>query len=154
MPILFNICKFQKHIFEKISAFHFSQVEKYTITNSGTDQGQRWINLKSVFEQIDLLTLSLRVKTKPVSNRLDNTYGYTEGYNSVFENISYTVAADDVYKYSYDVRKLFGLMVLCFDTTYRHISQDGFLQRDGFIIYQDAKRRFEGHEAKDVIYHY
>ena len=45
-------------------------------------------------------------------------------------------------------------MVLCFDTTYRHISQDGFLQRDGFIIYQDAKRRFEGHEAKDVIYHY
>ena len=51
-----------KHMFEKISAFHFSQVEKYKITTSGTDQGQRWINLKSVFEQIDLLTLFLGVE--------------------------------------------------------------------------------------------
>jgi hypothetical protein len=45
-------------------------------------------------------------------------------------------------------------MVLSFDTAYRHISQDGFLQRDGFIIYQDAKRHFVGHEAKDVIHHH
>ena len=105
-----------KHMFEKIGAFHFSQVEKYKITNSGTDQGQRWINLKSVFEQIDLLTLFLGVRTQPVSNRIDNAYGYTEGYKSVYEIISYTVAADDINKYSYDVRKLFGLMVLSFDT--------------------------------------
>jgi hypothetical protein len=128
--------------------------EKYKITNSGTDQGQRWINLKSVFEQIDLLTLFLGVRTPPVSNRIDNAYGYTEGYKTVYENISYTVAVDDVNKYSYDVRKLFGLMVLSFDTNYRHISQDGFLQRDGYIIYQDAKRHFEGHEAKDVLFHH
>jgi hypothetical protein len=66
-----------KHMFEKISAFHFSQVEIYEITNSGTDQGQRWINLKSVFKQIDLLTLFLGVRTPRVSNRLDNAYGYT-----------------------------------------------------------------------------
>ena len=105
-----------KHMFEKISAFHFSQVEKYKITTSGTDQGQRWINLKSVFEQIDLLTLFLGVRTPPVSNRIDNAYGYTEGYKTVYENISYTVAADDFNKYSYDVRELFGLMVLSFDT--------------------------------------
>ena len=45
-------------------------------------------------------------------------------------------------------------MVLSFDTAYRHISQYGFLQRDGFIIYQDAKRHFVGHEAKDVIHHH
>jgi hypothetical protein len=106
-----------KHMFEKISAFHFSQVEKYKINNSGTDQGQRWINLKSVFEQIDLLTLFLGVRTPPVSNRIDNAYGYTEGYKSIYENISYTVAADDVNKYSYDVRKLFGLMVPITDTS-------------------------------------
>jgi hypothetical protein len=73
MPILSNIC----NMFEKISAFHFSQVEIYEITNSGTDQGQRWINLKSVFKQIDLLTLFLGVRTPRVSNRLDNAYGYT-----------------------------------------------------------------------------
>jgi hypothetical protein len=129
-----------KHMFEKISAFHFAQYEKYKINNFGTDQGQHWINLKSVFEQIDLLTLFLGVRTQPVSNRMDNAYGYTEGYKSVYENISYTVGADDINKYSYDVRKLFGLMVLSFDTNYRHISQDGFLQRDGYMIYQDAKR--------------
>jgi hypothetical protein len=143
-----------KHMFEKISAFHFSQVEKFKITNSGTDQGQRWINLKSVFDQIDLQTLFLGVRTPPVSNRIDNAYGHTEGYKTVYENISYTVAADDVNKYSYDVRKLFGLMVPSFDTDYPHISQDGFLQRDGYIIYQDAKRHFEGHEAKDVLFHH
>ena len=88
------------------------------------------------------------------SNRLDNASGYTEGYKSVFENVSYTVGADDVNKYSYGSRKLFGLMVLSFDDTYRHISQDGFLQRDGFMIHQDAWRHFEGHEAKDAIYHH
>jgi hypothetical protein len=91
------------------------------------------------------------------SNRLDNASGYTEGYKSVFENVSYTVGADDVNKYSYGSRNLFGLMVLSFDDTYRHISQDGFLQRDGFMIHcihQDAWRHFEGHEAEDVIYHH
>ena len=109
-----------KYMFEKISAFHFSGTLFFSA--SGTDQGQRWIDLKSVFEQIDLLILFLGVRTQPVSNRLDNAYGYTEEYKSVFENISYTVATDDVNKYSYDVRKLFGLMVLSFGTCYRHIS--------------------------------
>ena len=67
---------------------------------------------KPVFQQIDLLTLFLCVRIQPMSNRLDNAYGYTEGYKSVFENISYTIAADDVNKYFYDMHKLFGLMVL------------------------------------------
>jgi hypothetical protein len=37
-----------------------------------------------------------------------SAYGYTKGCKSFFDNISYTVAADDVNKYSYDVRKLLG----------------------------------------------
>ena len=54
-----NHMEVPKHMFEKISAFHFSLVEKNVITFSGSDHGQRWIRLKSIFEQIDLLTLFL-----------------------------------------------------------------------------------------------
>lgn len=94
-----------KHVFEKISAFHFALIEKNVISISGTNQGQRWIRLKSIFEQIGVLTLFLGVRTQTVSNKIDNACGYTEGYKSVFENISYTVGSDDVNKFPHDNRK-------------------------------------------------
>jgi hypothetical protein len=44
-------------------------------------------------------------------------------------------------------------MDIIFDESFHHISQEGFLQHDGIQIFQDATKHFEGHEAKDVIFH-
>jgi hypothetical protein len=52
---------------------------------------KRWLNIKSILEQIHVLTLLLKLRTKPITDRETNVYGYTEGYTARHEGRQYTV---------------------------------------------------------------
>jgi hypothetical protein len=74
-----------KHTFEKIDSFHLKLLQDNVIANSGTDHMKRWLKIKSILEQIDVLTLLLKLRTRPITDRETNVYGYTEGYTAVHE---------------------------------------------------------------------
>jgi hypothetical protein len=81
-------------------------------------------------------------------------YGCTEGYTVTLKGRMFHILPDDIYKYTFDTRKLFTLMVIIFDETFHHISQEGFKQHNGYLIFQEALKHFERHEARDIIFHH
>jgi hypothetical protein len=143
-----------KYMFEKIDSFHLKLLQDNVISISGTDHMKRWLKIKSILEQIDVLTLLPKLRTRPITDRETNVYGYTEGYTAVHEGRVFTISPDDIHKFTFDMRKTFIVMDIIFDESFHHISQEGFLQHDGIQIFQDATKHFEGHEAKDVIFHH
>jgi hypothetical protein len=135
---------------EKIDSFHLKLLQDNVITKSGADHTKRWLKIKSILEQIDVLTLLLKLRTRPITDRETNVYGYAEGYPAVHEGCS----PDNIHKFSFDMRETSIVMDIIFDESSHHISREGFLQHDGIQLFQDATKHFEGHEAKDVIFHH
>jgi hypothetical protein len=100
-----------KHMFEKIDSFHLKLLQDNVISNSGTDHMKRWLKIKSILEQIDVLTLLLKLRTRPITDREINVYGYTEGYTAVHEGrVSRRHSqvhfrhAEDIYSHGYHIR--------------------------------------------------
>jgi hypothetical protein len=126
-----------KHVFEKIDSSHLKLLQDNIISIS------RWLKIKSILEQIDVLTLPLKLRTRPITDRETNVYGYTEGYTAVHEGRVFTISPDDIHKFTFDMRKTFIVIDIIFDESFHHISQEGFLQHDGIQIFQDATKHFD-----------
>jgi hypothetical protein len=110
-----------KHMFEKIDSFHLRLLQDNVMSNSGTNHMKRWLKIKSILEQIDVLTLLLR--TRLITDRETNVYGYTVGYTAVHEGRVFTISPDDIHKFTFDMRKTFIVMDIIFDGSFHHISQ-------------------------------
>jgi hypothetical protein len=110
-----------KHLF-KIDSFHLKLLQDNVISNM-----KRWLKIKSLLEQIDVLTLLLKLRTCPITDRETNVYGYTEGYTAVHEGRVFTISPDDIHKFTFDMRKTVIVMDIIFDESFHHTSQEGFL---------------------------
>jgi hypothetical protein len=104
-----------KHMFEKIDSFHLKLLQDNLISNSGTDHMKRWVKIKSILEQIDVLTLLLKLQTRPVTDQETNFYGY----NEVHEGRVFTISPDDIHKFTFDMRKKFIVMDIIFDESFQ-----------------------------------
>ena len=142
-----------KHMFERIDSFHFTILKENVINANNKNNIKKWLKAKSVFEQVDVMTLFMGLRTKPITCDT-NVYGYTEGYSAISKGRLYHILPDDIYKFAFDSRKLFILMDIVFDDTFHHISEEGFKQHDGVLIFKEAMKHFEGHEARDIIFHH
>jgi hypothetical protein len=57
-----------KHMFEKIDSYHLKPLQDNAISNSGTDHMRRWLKIKSILVQIDVLTLLLKLRTRTITD--------------------------------------------------------------------------------------
>jgi hypothetical protein len=89
-----------KHMFEKIDSFHLKLLQDNVISNSGTDHMKRWLKITSILEQINVSTLLLKMRTRPITDRETNVCGYTKGYTAVHEGRVFTISPDDTHKFT------------------------------------------------------
>ena len=98
------------------------------------------------------MTLFKGLRVKPTPSE-DNPRGYTDGYDVIHQGRTYNIGPDDISKYNWDTRRLYPLLDAAFDRSAWHLSQLGFRNHDAILIFDDMEKRFEGRDAKDVLYH-